>query len=129
MTIDLSRTGAVSDERAAEQEAEVTAVYAGKSETPICDAEKRWASWNGEDNKFQCVDLCIAEALEKETARLKKANSAGYKLTAALLALPTHEIKRVDYIIRANILDAVYKWRTEVDALLSPASTADRAGK
>lgn len=90
MTIDLSRTGAVSAERAAEQEAQVTRVYAGKSETPrtiefsTINDPMSWApmpdegsfEFTSHEDAKRAEVLFHAQAdrisaLEKETARLK----------------------------------------------------------
>lgn len=92
MTIDLSRTGAVSDDRATEQIAEVAAVYAGKSETPEsgarttqyeigrtvsvtyhCATHGDWDALRASGCP-ECVRQMRGEirALEKESARLRK---------------------------------------------------------
>lgn len=65
MTIDLSRTGAVSDDRAAEQIAEVAAVYAGKSETPLTEQHQYYLTGH------PVVDATQYKRLEKEIARLR----------------------------------------------------------
>lgn len=72
---DLSRTGAVSDAESERQIADVTGVYAGKSETPRVDAfiatQKRAYYAHAFSKPF--FELAEhARALEKETARLRE---------------------------------------------------------
>lgn len=116
---DMSRTGAVSDAEAERQIADVTSVYAGKSETPRTDALlAELPTKCGVEGLAQTFNALLlhAHGLEKETARLR------------LLLTDAQEEMR---LIRMKDSDACYDptLRARIAIELSPASTADRAGK
>lgn len=125
--LDFSRVGAVSDSVAREQEQAVARVYAG-SDTPRVDGNCGPVI-NAIGERLEAIPASLGLELEQESVRLRMANSAGYRLSAYLLSLPVHEIKRVDYVVRQSILDAVYRWQTEVDAALLSTADNGRADK
>lgn len=91
----LATVGAVSDERAAEQIAEVTRVYAGKSETPRMTSAPKviylqysahendylkdysdgitWCADKANSDDVEYIRADIHEAIEKEAVRLQEA--------------------------------------------------------
>lgn len=124
----MKQTGATSD---TEAERQIQAVCdAGKSETPICDAAECEIIPSADpnyDGPHLWVESHIARALEKETARLREALFRMCCAADELLADTQH--KTHDCGDEGCPVDGMRAQLGHARALLSPASTADRAGK